>query len=541
MKMRLFTSKLYLLCIQDFGCMANLKFGSTIDNIWNLLHVVTDQNEPTEYIAVRGEFFKPEDEQVFIQLLSSKKVIGVSSFQNFPAKCKNPFQTDRPGHLKDDERFINRYGHHVILWCHCFKLPRQFIPASIPYLLLSETDQYEYFPTLLNMKSVPKEYDFVVSMPGGAWNSWIRGLDVAQQWINYMAETMGLRILVIGNDRQTDFSPKVTVLEFQPWRQFMECISKCNALFCASKYDASPRVLIEAMALNLPVLVNENILGGWKYVNDVTGQFFCPDEPIGPAVTQFMNKIHQHGFHPRSWIEHNLQPEQGQMALTSALCALHDLSWADVADGLIFINLDKRADRLSHMKKMVTDYGFPNNFCHRLAAVENTICGHLGCAQSHIAALQFALAQGWNRAIILEDDFQFRLPRERVLFILHEFVHKRPEPWDVFMLTAYYTVFKHKHEDSYFKQLSWGSTTAGYLVNGRDYMQKLLRFWQDGLLKLKTDVQQFELQRKKPSDRLLLTDHAIDVQWRSLQEQDHFYISEPQIGQQNNSPSSIMV
>ena len=29
----------------------------------------------------------------------------------------------------------NKYGKHIILWCHCFKDPQNFIPANIPLLL----------------------------------------------------------------------------------------------------------------------------------------------------------------------------------------------------------------------------------------------------------------------------------------------------------------------------------------------------------------------------------------------------------------------
>lgn len=503
--------------------------------------MVTHDNKETDYIAVRCEFFNEKDEQKFIQLLATKKVIGLSSYQTFPAPIRNPHQIDRPGTLKDEERFIVRYGHLVVLWCHCFKWPVQYIPQSIPYLLLSETDQYEHLSTLYAFPEVPKEYDFCISIPGGEWNAWIRGLEVARQWINEMADTMGLRVLVIGDIRETDFSSKVKVVKFQPWRQFLEYVNKSKALLCASKHDASPRVLMEALALNVPILVNENILGGWKYVNEVTGDFFCPDEPIGPAVTRFLNKLHLRRFSPRQWLSHNVDPLTAGATLAAALESLSSLSWRNVADGLIFINLASRTDRRQYIVNMLDQAGFERDFCHRLEAIENKDCGHLGCTESHIAALQYALDQGWNRAIIIEDDLELRMPKERALFMLREFICNQPE-WDVFMLASYYTNYHNKNVDvgSYFKRLAWGSTTAGYIVNGQTYMRKLLDFWRQGSLALKTEVQQFVAKRQDPNARLQITDHAIDVQWRSLQETDYFFISEPALGQQCGSWSSIM-
>jgi glycosyltransferase involved in cell wall biosynthesis len=38
--------------------------------------------------------------------------------------------------------------------------------------------------------------------------------------------------------------------------------------------DASPRLLAEAIVRGVPVVVNENIYGGWKYIEPDNGRFF---------------------------------------------------------------------------------------------------------------------------------------------------------------------------------------------------------------------------------------------------------------------------
>jgi hypothetical protein len=41
-----------------------------------------------------------------------------------------------------------------------------------------------------------------------------------------------------------------------------------------SDADASPRLLVESIVRNRPLVVNLSIYGGWKYINDKTGVFF---------------------------------------------------------------------------------------------------------------------------------------------------------------------------------------------------------------------------------------------------------------------------
>jgi len=44
--------------------------------------------------------------------------------------------------------------------------------------------------------------------------------------------------------------------------------------------DCSPLLLSESLIRDIPVLVNHDILGGWKYVNEDTGRFFTDDNVV---------------------------------------------------------------------------------------------------------------------------------------------------------------------------------------------------------------------------------------------------------------------
>lgn len=56
--------------------------------------------------------------------------------------------------------------------------------------------------------------------------------------------------------------------------QFLGALSEARVCLFPNRNDASPRVISEALCMNMPVLVNSEIVGGWKYVNRDTGRFF---------------------------------------------------------------------------------------------------------------------------------------------------------------------------------------------------------------------------------------------------------------------------
>jgi glycosyltransferase involved in cell wall biosynthesis len=74
-------------------------------------------------------------------------------------------------------------------------------------------------------------------------------------------------------------------------------IAAARCLFVPAVLDASPRVLAEALCLDVPVVVNRSILGGWQYVNPFTGVFFDGLDDVVPAVLEAVGTPGR----PRSW------------------------------------------------------------------------------------------------------------------------------------------------------------------------------------------------------------------------------------------------
>lgn len=54
--------------------------------------------------------------------------------------------------------------------------------------------------------------------------------------------------------------------------------------------DASPRVSTQALSMNIPLLMNRNIMGGWKYLlPGKTGEFFHDMSDFNESLRRILN------------------------------------------------------------------------------------------------------------------------------------------------------------------------------------------------------------------------------------------------------------
>jgi len=521
-----------------------LFFGNSIQKHWNLVEVVDEFGKPTEFIAVRGEIRSRLGEQCLLKQIRiyKKKLIGLCSYQEFPQQFCNPHDTSR----YTPQRFIERFGNDVVLWCHCFRDPWNYFPMNVPALLYSETDQYPHSRYLHGLVgTVEKKYDFFVSIQDGAWNDHIRGIRVAEKWLGVMADQMGLKILVCGNHRRQNFpSPNIDVIDFQKWSDFVQCMNSARALFCSSIYDASPRIIVESLSLDMPVLLNKNILGGWKYIGEDTGRLFDPEmDPV--QIQEFVGSFLAQKFSPLEYSRATFDDIHANAEfLAHHIRTLTSLRYEDFVDGFLFINLEERMDRRQSMQNEFKRMGIPATMIHRIPAIREERCGHLGCAKSHVEALSVARQKGWKRFVILEDDFRFRVNQQQFLYTLSRFYQNTPcqEEGGVFLLAHYYLKEESTPLPTLIRQVIQATTTAGYLVcdGNAGKIQTLLDVFQGALVDMTEELRGFL--EKYPHAKMMETQNAIDQRWLPLQrEQGCFYTSDPVIGVQDfSSPSSIM-
>lgn len=100
------------------------------------------------------------------------------------------------------------------------------------------------------------------------------------------------------------------------------------------------------------------------------------------------------------------------------------------AERVLYINLDHRTDRLAHMESMKK-----NSFPHleRIPAVKHST-GFIGCAMSHIRALQTAIDGNYPYVCILEDDFTLLLEPGEFSKTVQDALTFLKDDFDVLML-----------------------------------------------------------------------------------------------------------
>jgi GR25 family glycosyltransferase involved in LPS biosynthesis len=196
---------------------------------------------------------------------------------------------------------------------------------------------------------------------------------------------------------------------------------------------------------------------------------------------------------------------------------------------VLYINLAYRLDRNRSIRHNLEKYGFDMKKVHRIDAVLNSQCGHIGCGNSHIIAIKMAIEKGWDKVLVLEDDFVFDQPVHHV-----ERVFKSLDPikWDVILLADGHKNVK-PCEYSFLKRVIRCTTTSGYIIR-KHYYETLLKNFEDAVCIMNKQLQdhiQKEISQNKPITKLNYCS-AIDQHWWILQSKDTFYLCSPTLGSQ---------
>jgi hypothetical protein len=194
------------------------------------------------------------------------------------------------------------YGALCEAWCHCFREPNHYLPNDRPRALISYSDFTDYrrlSPANVTPESeLGFDHDFVYVGATEPWKREAKNWSLAMRCIPRMCRELGLRALVVGAPTDGfDASPNVRFTPPLPWDKFLARLAHARFLFAPNLLDASPRVLTEALCLDLPLVVNRQILGGWKYVNAFTGEFFEDEFDVVAAVRRCLERPRS----PRRW------------------------------------------------------------------------------------------------------------------------------------------------------------------------------------------------------------------------------------------------
>ena len=190
---------------------------------------------------------------------------------------------------------------------------------------------------------------------------------------------------------------------------------------------------------------------------------------------------------------------------------------------LLFINLQKRTDRLRYVNLELEKIKYPKNKINRVNAVLNNENGHKGCLESHIKALKMGLESDEPIIMIIEDDIKFLENSRTVVHTIIDYIQQ--DNWNVLLLDCGGInipgpLTKETKNKCSNKLLPGCSTTTGYIIK-REYIQTLLNIWEPtvGISNWKDQI------------------HCCDQTWKVLQD-EHWIIIAPKLVTQKDDYSN---
>ena len=309
----LFLFIVMLLVLFNFNFSSNKKIeffsGKEIETVKRPFVNMYDNNGQKLNIILISKPFSVDEELKYVE--DNKKdfiFIGITSYLEFPNIPSNPF-----------EDFTENYKKYKYLemcegWIHGFRNPENYFPKGIPTYFASESDWTDCNVCKPD-KTIKKKYDFIYvclkvdekKEKCDDWATYNKNWSLAKKCLDIFCNKYKLKGLLIGR-KGCKLPPGCKYMETTNMLNYDDLKKKYNQsrfIFIPNEKDASPRVLTEALATNIPCLVNKNILGGWKYVNEETGEFFTNEKDIEKPLDILLDKIKNKKYSPRDYFIKN--------------------------------------------------------------------------------------------------------------------------------------------------------------------------------------------------------------------------------------------
>lgn len=205
--------------------------------------------------------------------------LGLTSYLEFPSIVSNPYDI-----LYDPKNNAWNYNYCDLVdgWLYCFQ-NKDYLNCGKPSILLSESD-FTNYEVLKPDPNVNKEFDFILIClkdnetcePG--WQSFNRNWLMAEKFLDLLCNKYKLKGLLIGRINcklPEGCTGLMEQTDFLNYSEFIKQYNRCKFAIFFNTTDASPRCASESLVFNLPILMNEKILGGWKYIKSgVSGELF---------------------------------------------------------------------------------------------------------------------------------------------------------------------------------------------------------------------------------------------------------------------------
>jgi len=265
--------------------------------------IFDQDNNDMKVAVVSAPLYKGKEREKLDKIISDGyDVIGLSSYGYYPIFNKDDAAHDsRADEMKDPkmQEIIGRMKG----WLHCARNP-DFLPG-MPKLLFSESDVP--FMAHVKPKNLAKKWDVIYNAGSkDVFHKYHKNWALAKKCFKKMLEA-GYKILIVGRKKMDKGSehPNITLMASVEYYSFLDLVEQSKVLFVPGISDASPRVITESIIKGTPVLVNKEIFGGWKYVNEHTGALFTDENDVIPKLNHIIQRLDTGAYNTRKWFEDN--------------------------------------------------------------------------------------------------------------------------------------------------------------------------------------------------------------------------------------------
>lgn len=277
----------------------------TVSRPW--VNIYDNNGNKLNVILLSRPFFNHNDEQIYKEKIKGKfNVLGISSYQEFPNQPYNPGD----GYNNTTNKYnYNKWINMCKGWLHCFKNPDDYLPSKMKNILISESDFIDCHIHKEN-KKVRKKYDFMYvchrdNQSDCSKNEWVafnKNLELAEKCFSIICKKKNLKGLLVGRKGcklPGGISESIETTKKLDYYDLLKKYDECKIIFLPNIHDASPRVLTEALAHNVRCLVNKELIGGWKYVNNQTGEFFRDENDFEEKLNKILDNYDS--YNPRDF------------------------------------------------------------------------------------------------------------------------------------------------------------------------------------------------------------------------------------------------
>lgn len=283
------------------------------DGLQNLI----DENKNICNIIILTSPFTDKTYKKYLEAKSrGTKFIGCFKSIYFPFIKHNKNDKHNITNNIVNNKWKYNYFNFCFGWFHSFRNPDTYIPSNFPKKLISISDFIRYEEFKYN-KDSEKEYDFIYIYLQEFHNNCNQNYEkemeskkeyckLAKKCIDIMCNKYKMNGLLIGKidyELPIGCHNLIEITDFINYSKFIKQYEKCRFIFVPDLIEEYQSILAEALCFNLPCIVNKNILGGWKYVNEKTGLIFNDENDFENVLKQFQSKFNT--FTPRDYFINN--------------------------------------------------------------------------------------------------------------------------------------------------------------------------------------------------------------------------------------------